>query len=562
MAESGWTSDSKQSVLATSDEENEFCCDPCEHDGHILPAESYCVNCQEYLCSVCYTIHLQSVVWRHHRLKDKISMPKAKADRKKFGVCTQLCDHHVDKTIEYFCKSHVYFGCSTCMTEEHNTCEKIDYIPEVAVTFEKSRELNDLQKSLTELLKLNESQKLGINRKSKAVAVQAERAKGRIKTLRKEVDEIFDDMEKEIDALKQSDDDKMAELANKVKFLAEEVQRHISHIERNLNQRKLCQLFIETQHVLKYLPDLSVEVVRIRENSDIQRYQFNDSEIRDIIEKLKEIPALDIKDQYAKVPELKNDLNVRADGEENECEITGIAQLSEDLLVVADNKNDSVKLIDILNEDIKSVFKFLANDNSRKPFDVTKIEDNALVAITYPLEKKIVFLAVSLSENMTINRVIGVNGSCFGIECAGNTLIVTFNEPACVKILAMTGTVIRTIERHFTDFPDYVAVHPDQKKIYISSWEEEEEIQCLGKVTCTTAERETKFVYRDRILEGPQGACVGNFGAVYVCGYWSDNVLQLTEDCRFIQEILNKDDGLHEPMCITLSKQSEVCILE
>ncbi|XP_045161861.2 uncharacterized protein LOC123526681 [Mercenaria mercenaria] len=558
MEVSGRKEDLAQPQSDASKNANQIYCDPCQHDGHQLPADGYCVDCREYLCSACYSIHRRPAVWRHHQLLDAQAMPKIKPATKVKDTCTDVCQKHTEKIIEYFCNEHETFGCSACMTTGHRACIKVDYIPEVAVTYDTSTELTETQEYLLELFKMNENNKSDTLSKSKAVDLHAKRAKAQIMKLRTEVITLFERLEKDIDKsvddIKSRDEAKMTKLANETEIISNDLQNYISEIETKVNERKICQLFIATKCMKESIDKIAQEIKRVAENESIQRYVFEpDQVIVDMKQKLKGIGTLKCLDTHAKVAEFEGEVNVKAADDNNECNITGMTLLSENKqLVVADTRNRAVKLLDVEQKQFTSIYK-TGDIVLKQPFDVAEVEHRQ-IAVSYPSARAIEFLTISESGSFKFDRAINATGQCHGITCIGSNLVVSFNNPSVVKILTTNGRVIKMIEGNF-EYPDYIAVNPVRDTIYISNGS-----GFSGSVTCVTNEGKVNTATEGDHLGRPHGIIVDKTGSVLACCQFKDSILQLSEDCEVTTELLNKSDGIRNPKCIAKSKQDTLYI--
>ncbi|XP_045161866.2 E3 ubiquitin-protein ligase TRIM71-like [Mercenaria mercenaria] len=555
MEVSGRRKAGSEPVSKASDIEAENHCDPCKHDGRSVAAKGYCVDCKEYLCTGCYRVHLRPSVWRHHQLLDAQTMPKTKpaTNIKVTDVCTEVCQKHSDKVIEYFCNPHEILGCSACITTEHRSCIKVDYIPVVAATFGKSKEFNNLHENLESLLSLNEKNKSNIRNKSKVVDIQADRAKVQVTALRTEVDALFDRLEEKIDRsiddVRNRDKKKIVKLSNKSDAVSANLKDHISVIETKVNEGKICQLFIETKRMEESERKLHAEVQTIAEDSNIQIFQFQpDQMIVDMMEKLTVIGKLKVLDKNAKRPHFEGEINVKAKTETKKCNITGMSVLSKNQLVVADYMNGCVKLLSIVNKDVISVYKKDVLDDS-DPFDVTKVND-AQIAVTYPSAWEIRILDIPDGGNLKSDREINATGACYGIVRSGDNLVVSFNTPPEVKILTLDGKVVKKITGHY-NFPDYVAFNPYRNTIYISD-------VSLDTLTCVTTEG--KNVSYDKRLGGPCGVAVDANGQVFVCCRSKNSVLQLLKGSKRPHVLLHNSYGVRYPQCITISEQNTLFV--
>ena len=104
--------------MAESDNGDGIQCDPCILENEIVSAEFYCTDCSEYFCNYCARAHRKSKISRHHKLLDRLEMPKKKLTT----VQEKFCSKHNGKLIEYFCENHEQLCCSVCVTLEHRQC--------------------------------------------------------------------------------------------------------------------------------------------------------------------------------------------------------------------------------------------------------------------------------------------------------------------------------------------------------------------------------------------------------------------------------------------------------
>ncbi|XP_060561472.1 uncharacterized protein LOC132721224 [Ruditapes philippinarum] len=347
-------------------------------------------------------------------------MPQVKQIKRINKDFTDICEKHKDCVLEYYCHSHDVVGCLKCKKAEHRNCKEIDLISEVASSFSSSEELNELQTTLKKLLKCNNDFKNDINRKTKDVRIQAKRAKSVVKRLRTDIDEMFDTFEKKInrsiDDIISMDETKLLNIETRVENISKDLNENILKISNYKTKGNMRQLFVTAKRAKQSVKIVSISLESFGEESDIQRYQFvPEPSIVEMLQNLTEIGRLDIMNKCAKVPKFEKDINVRFPCDDKECVITGVEIMSESIIIAADHTNESVKVVDTVNNYLASVHKLDGSGALIKPFDLVKTEATQ-IAVTYPYRRKIHLLELSDSCSLKVKKEMDMKNECFGID--------------------------------------------------------------------------------------------------------------------------------------------------
>ena len=93
-------------------------CDPCSERGNRKTSVSWCVNCEESLCTDCTENHRAMNMSRSHHLIDISKKPT------ETQMTAQSCLKHDELPFEYFCIDHDVICCKECLVESHRTCAK------------------------------------------------------------------------------------------------------------------------------------------------------------------------------------------------------------------------------------------------------------------------------------------------------------------------------------------------------------------------------------------------------------------------------------------------------
>ncbi|XP_060579851.1 E3 ubiquitin-protein ligase TRIM33-like [Ruditapes philippinarum] len=192
-------SDHSRSVIGGSDEAEVIFCEPCEQDGRQAEAEGFCVDCPEYLCGQCYKNHKLSKASRSHVLQDKHTMHQTVKDKYVKDLCVTTCNLHVDKVIEYFCSSCDMLGCTTCITLNHRQCDIVEHIPKLVKAINITDDLQTYVAKVDVMSQQVQDDRNTLNSMSAIADDMRKVAKTMLKKQRKEINNFFDNFEKEME---------------------------------------------------------------------------------------------------------------------------------------------------------------------------------------------------------------------------------------------------------------------------------------------------------------------------------------------------------------------------
>jgi hypothetical protein len=179
------------------------------------------------------------------------------------------------------------------------------------------------------------------------------------------------------------------------------------------------------------------------------------------------------------------------------------------------------------------------------PWAVAKVDNNK-VAITFPDLRTVKLITFSKCMTVTNTEDIEVRGYCSDVAYSDNKLIVSYiNRPAAVKILNMSGKVLKTFDKdqHGTCLfvePRNLTISADNTVIYVSDFQK----NC---VIGLTFDGKVKVIYNDDQLNKPFQLTVDRSGAVFVCGFWSHNIHQLSPDLTKVKILLDEEQGIYRP---------------
>lgn len=247
---------------------------------------------------------------------------------------------------------------------------------------------------------------------------------------------------------------------------------------------------------------------------------------------------------------LAGQFNVRLAEDSNVCGLKGAAFLHDGRIILADYDNQNVKLFD------SKLYRGSFLRLSSGPWDV-EVTGTKEVAVTLPFESKIQF--ISITDQMKATRAIKMDMDCYGIVCRNQELIVVCNDyligPA-VQVVSLTGRVKQTIDtdksghRILTD-PYYLTVTPTGKLIYVA---DKDRIVCMDRHGNVTS------VYQESSLRNARGIDIDHEGNLYVCGYMSNNVHQITMHGIDFRCLINKEE-VWDPWSVRFSENNGTLLI-
>ena len=556
---------------ADSDDADSIQCDPCASENETVPGEFYCTDCLEYLCNNCATVHRKSKISKHHNLLGRDEMPKKNLTT--VGVQQKFCSKHANKQIDYFCEKHEQLCCSVCVTLEHRQC-KVLYVDDIAEEFNTSQEYQDLKKQiklletkLTETKKQSEKNCQDVNQYFTTLISDIELFRSQINT---KLDEIERKLEEKAQKTKTVDLKSMESIS----IQTESIQKHLSEITSTLESlekyKQNQQLFITSKTSLKEIMDFNKQTDKISHENKITKYSFSwNKEILQNLDFCCELLDLNVKDRekrhlqkekqrqgegnimYKDPKEIKakfvKQINIEHKQDRNSiCWITGSDLLTSDILALTDFNNSSVKLVDLHTDAITSCLQL-----DDQPWDLTCMGSNTMVVTCHT---NLTF--VKFDGNLSLMKKVPMEAGCCGITSHQNKLFVTFTgENPSVKILNSAGEVLHTIRtnsqgQNLFVYPQYITVSTDGRTFYVSDSKQ-------NTVTSYSVTGEQLNVYKHENLNCPRGLTVVEDQFIFVCGYGSDNLHEISCVCEHIQIVLDSKDMGGQPLTVLYNRTNK-----
>ncbi|XP_053399921.1 uncharacterized protein LOC128557134 [Mercenaria mercenaria] len=572
-------------ITHASDEVPEMFCEQCEQHSVYAAAEGFCVDCSEYMCKTCLVYHKRYMPG--HTQQDTSTMSH--------DYCVEKCSIHPKLLLKFYCQTCEKFACTDCKINDHKNCEHVGHISTFVSHVENKEALEDI-KEYIDYLKgdLEEMQKKisqntehislqEINAK-KTMYVHREKMKKNLQDMKQEMVDIYDteindaeeilrelrqkreetiecfnakenileknlkeaemDMEQKIEDTKVADLTKLSNIEQKNTDIANDLEKMILNLEQKQKSGERCSTFIAVKTSQKVLESFEDDMKELKDNSNTSDFKV-EAEANSFT-----FETVDSTKKFFSYKKIEKSRKQQSAVHHSQLQIkpvhyTSLCLLNESKLLITDYKNSMIYAFeDLLENKLLSALQMPS-----APWGITKVNDNE-VAITFPELGIVRFL--EFSEMMTVMKTkdVKVGYECYGIACGRNRLIISYLDPSRVKILDMSGNVLKCFDKNSEDSPSFssprhLALSPNKRLIYVSDRDN-------NSVTSMTFDGKVKAIYKDNQLTAPFQLAVDREGLVYVCGRGSNNVHQLSSDLTKINILLNDKHELVKPVSVAL----------
>ncbi|XP_053382666.1 uncharacterized protein LOC123540242 [Mercenaria mercenaria] len=538
----------------TSDEIFSFKCTLCAKKNKNREAVKYCVECQGYCCRSCVDIHEDFPTLEGHQLLDK-------SDFKSTGITTDLpdlptlrCKIHTVKVMDMYCGNHDVVGCTNCMALTHRSCKDVQLIPDIINTIFKKEDADaitlKLQDKIKQLEKIIQT-RLSLLKElkdSKAEAITA------IANFIKKLELVLQNLKKE--SIKEVEEHyhKRDCMLEEEKKKAETELKIIKEADNDIRQPEAnkTQTFVNmkiAQEKTRSADDV-INSLKTPSNTKI-KFQVN-TDIRDTLHRLKSLGKLNISSSAALKPRTSvysitstNDMNIKLPNDKTTCHIVGSCLTETGMLLLTDYLNKKLKRTYLTN--LSAIDQC---DFPESPCFVCAINEQE-AAVTF-LNNTIQI--ISLGNQMTQTRQLTIGHRCYGIAYMENKLYITDNSSS-LYIHDMAGNLLQTVSKDsygstlFTTSRD-IAFSVNRDKMFVVDFTNRmRTLDIHGKHTDTNT---------DSDLVKVSGVDTDRRGNIFVCGWGSNNIVQIGQDGKKKGVIATASDGLANPFSICFDPKQSV----
>lgn len=246
------------------------------------------------------------------------------------------------------------------------------------------------------------------------------------------------------------------------------------------------------------------------------------------------------------------DIDVRIVNDTARCHISDICQLSNGEFLVADYRNKTVKRLD----DMYKVTGHLKLSGG--PRSLCEINPGK-VAVTVDTKPPQIALINVQHNNILINSFIVANGEVQGLTQFGGLLYVCecsyglFYKRCYISVYNLQGSVVQRIEtdrNKINIFTNAVNLTVDDQGELIYIADTEKGILVLDQLGTLFS-----TIHCGKDLKKTRGLCRGPNGAIFVAGYESNSVCQLTR--TGLELTLGNDKKLKKPLAVCFDMLKE-----
>ncbi|KAL3887989.1 hypothetical protein ACJMK2_000374 [Sinanodonta woodiana] len=530
-----------QSMLPTKSKVDRVC-DACTAEGSSIVATGFCVVCEEAMCEDCVKFHRKQKMSKAHSILTMEELLNNPQNVMKFAEGF-TCFDHKDEDLKFYCNNHKIACCGMCFLENHKTCSDMRKLKEELPALLREMKPSEI---IDELKKLETHLKTCIDVKEsnmKDLESQITGLTDQIRETRKKINTAFDELEMKVKT-------EGKRIHKEVAIRIQEENHHcLSLIHAIRNSQLLCetvhkygidiQKYLTAEKIKSQLPLYYSQVKEKYERTEIVTVQVK------FIPLLESIISLSSSDIGKLVTMTSSTLSIPGEQKPTkECQVvkvktfdvnisgtipdyTGITILPRDRVMLVDNNNSLCILLNKSHQ-VVTTHKLTA-----QPCDICVIGDEE-VALSVYCENKIQILSVK-DDVISPVRTITTKNECWGIATAGKGEMVVVgdcgNNKYCWSLIR-DGREVNYSEQYNSRSRNYnyIALNNSKTLVYVT-------VSNKNALLCFNMKGKKQYTYSPDNLKWPFGVAVDRDDNIYVAGYHSHNIHQLSPEVCILQII-------------------------
>ena len=526
-------------------------CEPCSRATKSSMAVKYCSDCDESLCSDCFSVHGTFKAFISHHVIDAQVSADISFELNKF------CSDHKDMVLDFYCSDHDDICCKSCIADEHRICGKIKPLDVAAKGVKSTTIFEDFSSEVKYLIDTaskvrEEKQKSKVTWDSSTDSV-----KRGVEIFRSRILKRIDDMEEKLMLEVNAASSKIvAETQEEMKAVEKYMSdiQDISHkfdfITKHGSEKQIFRLIktLETG-----LSQKSEDLEKLISSLTFSQLAFKESNVLSMMETIGyvtiETSPSDMNYQPPKALQAQTKNRAIKPAIQNKFEfdsripfkckraapIIGIGVTRDDHLLLCNWRSTNVM---VLSNDGKHLNDI---DLEGEPWRIVVVPDKEEAIFTLPDEN---FIQIINTSTMRAEQKIKVPVKCYGITLIDNDIVL--GNRGEIYIINREGERLNTIK---------------VGKGYMFS------LYCGKDKTlyCCDTNNDTLygikqdgtilFSFSSGDFRGPIGVSAAANGNLYVTAYESNNVHCFTPDGKHKGIMLKNEDGLNTPYVIAFSKK-------
>ena len=527
-------------------------CEPCSKATQSSMAVKYCSDCDESLCSDCFSVHGTFKAFTSHHVIDSQVSADISFELNKF------CSDHKDIVLDFYCSDHDDISCKSCIADEHRICGKIKPLDVVAKGVKSATMFEDFASEVKYLI--DTASKVREEKQKSKVTWDSSTDSGKrgVEIFRSRILKHIDDMEEKLVLEVNAANSKIvAETGEEMKAVEKYMSdiQDISHkfdfIRKNGSEKQIFRLMktLETG-----LSQKSEDLEKLISSLTFPQLVFKESNLLSKMETIGsvsiETSPSDMNYQPSKALQAQSKNRAIKPAIQNKFEfdskkpfkckhdvyITGIGVTRADHLLLCNNSSTDVM---VLSHDGKQLNNISLEG---RPWGIVVVPDKQEAIVTLPMYK---FIQIVNTTTMRADQKIMVPVGCIGITLIDNDIVL--GNSGVIYIINREGQCLNTIK-------------VGKGMMFSLYCGKDKTLYCCDRDNNTLygmkQDGTIMFSFSSGDIRGPIGVAAAGNGNLYVTAWRSNNVHCFTPDGKHKGIMLKKGDGLNQPYVIAVSKQS------
>ena len=531
-------------------------CEPCLEDTKTkTDAVCFCQECNIFLCRPCHDSHKKLRILQDHALLRGSRMPESHAHK---PIKYPSCKLHAGNTNDHYCIEHHEMICSECRKQDHLRCSNMT-ISDMCESLG-SDDIKQL-KTIVYSIKLNVintqsdlDRDIGdLEKQKEAMIEKAEQERDKIIS---KSEELFEETVSDITERCQK---KISQITEQISTLTDEIHT-LDGIIETLNKMITTNfdenLFVRIQRIVTNAQECKEELDCMTSRPHNTEFLFTASKevstflngsktLGDIQEELTEIgPNTDVEDTVV-FPHLSSlmrktkpntrprdiaqitvkklaSFRVSTSDDKEICDICRIAEADNDIVLVSDNGNKSLKIFSYDN-------KLLSSVPMHSPCYVTVTSETTALVSTD--NHKLCYVDISDPSSVTVQRSISLDYWIDGmITYLDKLVVISWNEPKSVKMIDLNGQELWSVSKG----PDNQQLFDNPYAVVINKMNDTDTVivSDCGKESLTILSTSNGTLLKTIDMKGkaPHGLTVDNNGNIILSCNDTREILVLSND--------------------------------
>ncbi|XP_069105362.1 transcription intermediary factor 1-beta-like [Argopecten irradians] len=534
-------------------------CKPCQTKGTLTnPAKFWCKMMNVHFCAHCKEQYHDIL----HNDCDILDISEYDISKSKPEESAPKCDQHEEKII-WYCEKHQRLGCHVCMIKYHGLCgqEVVMTAKDYLERLQTGTKLRDTKETLKKGAEAMKSLIKDFDEQIQTLVQNQEDVLKSITDLRqrieKELDEcqkaVTDDLVTKYKEEKENIEVSLRQCNRLMKGMLNTMKSSVKAVEEN-NPMEAIMMYQRGQAEIESCQDLIKDMREPYTSVCIQHQVPKPGTQGDhmlgkiVIEKQRRrfpidpgFHSLPLSKRQAK--EIR-EFNVSTPADKSTNDICGIVYLPDNNIVVSDCGNKRLKLF---TDEGQYLDQLTVPEN---PYDMCLV-DNTTVAVA--VWGKGVHVVKVGDKKLSLSSVINTKKNIIGITHRDGRFVVS---DECGGVYSITQDGATDLLYKYDDICWNLGHDTERGDILVSTHNNTDGQVAVSRLS---PDKRRTDVMKVVVVRGSTGIDIDREGNIYVCGYLSHNVVQMSGDGIRVRELLTSTDGIQNPR--TIAVNGEKCVV-